>query len=74
MMIIALQFGRVLMVAWIGYSLFRLFAPHFLHQPPNDVFFSVNALAAFALGHLMDRALGVLRRRKAMNGGLEATN
>jgi hypothetical protein len=64
-MIIALQIGRVLMILWIGYALFQLFAPHVLHQPPNDVVASVNALAAFALGHLMDRALGVLRRRKA---------
>jgi hypothetical protein len=64
-MIIALQIGRVLMVVWIIYALFLLFAPHVLHQPPNDVVASVNALGAFALGHLMDRALGVLRRRKA---------
>jgi hypothetical protein len=64
-MIIALQIGRVLMIVWILYALFQLFAPHVLHQPPNDVFASVNALVAFALGNLMDRALGVLRRRKA---------
>jgi hypothetical protein len=65
MIIALLQFGRVLMVLWIIYALFQLFAPHVLHQPPNDVVASVNALVAFALGHLMDRALGVLRRRKA---------
>jgi hypothetical protein len=64
-MIIALHVGRVLMAVWIIYALFLLFAPHILHQPPNDVFASVNALVAFALGHLMDRALGVLRRRNA---------
>jgi hypothetical protein len=64
-MIIALQIGRVLMIVWIIYALFLLFAPHVLHQPPNDVVASVNALVAFALGHLMDRALGALRRRKA---------
>jgi hypothetical protein len=64
-MIIALQIGRVLMVLWVLYALFLLFAPHVLHQPPSDVFASVNALGAFALGHLMDRALGALRRRKA---------
>lgn len=64
-MITALHIGRVLMVLWILYSLFLLFTPHILHQPPNDVFASVNALVAFALGHLMDRALGVLRRREA---------
>lgn len=64
-MIIALNLGRALMVVWIIYALFLLFAPHVLHQPPHDVFASVNALVAFALGHLMDRALGALRRRKA---------
>ena len=64
-MIIALQIGRVLMVGWIVYALFQLFAPLILHQPPNDVVASVNALGAFALGHLLDRALGVLRRREA---------
>ena len=73
-MTIALQFGRVLMVAWIAYSLFQLFAPHVLHQPPNDVVASVNAVGAFALGHLLDRLLGVVRRRKAAAGGLEAVD
>jgi hypothetical protein len=65
MIIALLHIGRVLMVLWIIYALFQLFAPHVLHQPPNDIVASVNALVAFALGHLMDRALGVLRRRKA---------
>jgi len=67
-MIIALQIDRVLMIAWILYALFRLFAPHILHQPSNDVVASVNAVAAFALGHLMDRALGVLPRKAAVAG------
>jgi hypothetical protein len=75
-MIIALHVGRVLMVFWVLYSLFLLFAPHILHQPPNDVVASVNALVAFALGHLMDRALGVLRRRKAerLSAGVTAAD
>ena len=71
-MIIALQIGRVLMIAWIIYALFLLFAPHILHRPPNDVVASVNALVAFALGHLMDRALGLLRRRRAAAAGVAA--
>jgi hypothetical protein len=71
-MIIALQIGRLAMVAWILYSLFRLFAPHYLHQPPNDVVASVNALGAFVLGNLMDRALGALRRRKMAATDVEA--
>lgn len=71
-MIIALHVGRVLMVLWIFYALFQLFAPHILHQPPNDVFASMSALAAFVLGNLMDRALGVFRRRKAAAASIAA--
>jgi hypothetical protein len=74
MMIIALHVGRALMLVWIVYALFLLFAPHLLHQPPNDVFASVNALGAFALGHLMDRALGAWQRRKAAAAGAAATD
>jgi hypothetical protein len=64
-MIILLNVGRFLMVIWIIYALIRLFAPHFLHTPPDDASAAIQALVAFAVGHLMDRALGVLRRRKA---------
>jgi hypothetical protein len=73
-MMIALHVGRVLMMLWVIYALFLLFAPHILHQPPNDLVASVNALAAFALGHLMDRALGVLRRRKAASAEAAAAD
>jgi hypothetical protein len=74
MIIALLHVGRVLMVLWIIYALFQLFAPHVLHQPPNDVVASVNALIAFALGHLMDRALGVFRRRKAAAAAVAAAD
>jgi hypothetical protein len=63
--IILLNLGRLLMVAWIVYALFLLFAPHFLHTQPDDISAAVQAIVAFAMGHLMDRALGILRRRKA---------
>jgi hypothetical protein len=64
-MIAVLNLGRVLMGAWIAYALFLLFAPHVLHRPPQDVSASLQAIGAFALGYLLDRAVGVLRRRKA---------
>jgi hypothetical protein len=73
-MMIALHVGRVLMMLWVIYALFLLFAPHILHQSPNDLVASVNALVAFALGHLMDRALGVLRRRKAASAEAAAAD
>jgi hypothetical protein len=65
MMIILLNLGRLLMVAWVVYALYLLFAPHFLHTQPDDLSAAMQAIVAFALGHLMDRALGILRRRKA---------
>jgi hypothetical protein len=71
-MIIALHVGRLLMLGWLVYALFLLFAPHFLHTPPDDVSAAVQAIAAFALGHLMDRALGTLRRRKAARAAADS--
>lgn len=68
-MIILLNLGRLLMVAWIIYALILLFAPNYLHRPPDNLGASLQAVAAFVLGHLMDRAIGMLRRRKAMQAG-----
>jgi hypothetical protein len=45
----------------LGYSRSSCSLRTSCNQAPNDVVASVNALVAFALGHLMDRALGVLR-------------
>jgi hypothetical protein len=65
-MIMLLSLGRLLMVAWIVYALILLFAPQYLHRAPDNVGASIQAVSAFVLGHLMDRAIGLLRRRKAM--------
>ena len=65
-MIALLNIGRCLMVVWVCYALFLLFAPRYLHRPPHDLSASLQAIAAFAAGHLMDRAVGALRRREAM--------
>ncbi|MGD0501425.1 MAG: hypothetical protein ABSD02_01710 [Steroidobacteraceae bacterium] len=65
-MITLLNLGRLLMVAWIVYALVLLFAPQYLHRPPDNVVAAIQAVSAFLLGHLMDRAIGMLSRRKAM--------
>jgi hypothetical protein len=64
-MIAVLNIGRVLMMAWIAYALILVFEPALLRHAPDPIGGSVQALAAFGLGYLMDRALGLLRRRKA---------
>jgi hypothetical protein len=60
-----LNIGRLLMVAWILYALYLLFSPHFFHTPPHDLSAAAQAVGAFALGYLMDRVLGLVRRRRA---------
>jgi competence protein ComGC len=72
-MIAVLTLARWLMVLWIIYALIMLFAPHYLHQQPHDVSASIQAIGAFAAGYLMDRAVGMLRRRRAAreSAGLE---
>jgi hypothetical protein len=64
-MILVLNVGRVFMLAWIAYALVLLFAPGLLHEPPAPMSGTIQALVAFALGHLLDRALSAARRRKA---------
>jgi len=65
-MIILLNFGRALMVAWIVYALLLTFAPGVLHRPPDQIGGSIQALIAFGLGYLMDRALSFVHRRRAL--------
>jgi len=66
-MIILLNLGRALMVAWIGYALLLMFAPGLLHRPPDQISGATQALIAFGLGYFMDRALGVVLRRRAQS-------
>ncbi|HEX4151307.1 MAG TPA: hypothetical protein VHY75_03765 [Steroidobacteraceae bacterium] len=65
-MIMLLNLCRLFMVVWIIYALILLFAPHVVHRTPDPTAAAIQALVAFALGYLMDRVIGVLRRRKAM--------
>jgi len=58
--------GRFLMVGWVVYALLLIFAPQFIHQAPNQTRGIAQFVIAFLIGHLLDRALGFLRRRRAM--------
>ena len=64
-MIALLNLGRALMVVWIAYALLLLFAPGFVHRTADPIGGTIQALVAFGLGYLMDRALSIVLRRRA---------
>lgn len=64
-MILLLNLARLLMVLWIAYGLLLIFAPSIVHSPPNPTSGAVQAILAFAIGYLLDRALSAVLRRKA---------
>ena len=66
-MIVLLNLGRALMVLWIAYALLQLFAPDFVHRPADPIGAAIQALIAFGLGYLMDRALSIVLRRRALS-------
>jgi hypothetical protein len=66
-MIILLNIARFLMVLWIVYGLLLMFAPSVVHSQPNPASGAIQAIVAFAIGYLLDRALSVVLRRKAEN-------
>jgi len=66
-MIVLLNLGRALMVVWIGYALLLIFAPGLVHRPPDPIGGAIQALIAFGLGYLMDRALSIALRRRALS-------
>jgi hypothetical protein len=66
-MIVLLNIARLLMVLWIVYGLLLMFAPSVVHSQPNPAGGAIQAIAAFAIGYLLDRALSVVLRRKAEN-------
>jgi hypothetical protein len=55
------------MVLWIVYGLLLMFAPGVVHSQPNPSGGAIQAIVAFAIGYLLDRALSVVLRRKAEN-------
>ena len=64
-MIILLNIARMLMVLWIVYGLLLMFAPSVVHSQPNLASGAFQAIVAFAIGYLLDRALAVVLRRKS---------
>jgi hypothetical protein len=64
-MILLLNVARGLMVLWIAYGLILIFAPTVVHSSPNPASGAIQALAAFAIGYLLDRILWVVLRRRA---------
>ncbi|MDE2304004.1 MAG: hypothetical protein KGL34_00445 [Gammaproteobacteria bacterium] len=61
-----LNLGRALMALWLVYALILIFAPQILHRTPQPRDGIVQALAAYAIGFLLDRMLGRVRRRRAI--------
>jgi hypothetical protein len=68
MMVVILNIGRILMVLWVGYALLLLFKPDYLRHAAAPMLAIGQALIAFVIGHLLDRALGAYRRREAQRG------
>jgi uncharacterized membrane-anchored protein len=66
-MIVLLNLGRALMVVWIAYALLLVFAPGLVHRPADPIGGTIQALVAFGLGYLMDRALSIVLRRRALS-------
>jgi hypothetical protein len=64
-MIILLKIGRLVMVVWVIYGLLLIFAPNIVHKPPDQASGIIQVVIAYSLGYLMDRALGLVRRRRA---------
>ena len=70
-MILLLNLARLMMVLWIAYGLLLVFAPSVVHSPPKPVSGAIQAIIAFAIGYLLDRALSIVLRRKAANAASE---
>jgi uncharacterized protein YhhL (DUF1145 family) len=60
-----LNLGRMLMLLWVAFALVFLFRPSLVNLQPNATSAIIQAVVAFSLGHLIERALGALRRREA---------
>jgi hypothetical protein len=64
-MVILINVGRFLMLAWVLYALVLIWAPRLVHQSPNQMSGIIQVLVAFGIGHSLDRLLGAVRRRRA---------
>jgi hypothetical protein len=73
-MIILLNIGRLMMVAWVIYGLLLIFAPSVVHKPPDQWSGIIQVVIAYSLGYLMDRALGLVRRRRAEEAAVDGAS
>lgn len=74
-MTILLNMGRLAMLGWVVYGLVLIFAPSILHQPPDQMSGIIQVVVAYTVGYLLDRALSILRRRKAaLEAGTPSAN
>ncbi len=64
-MVVLINVGRFLMMAWVIYALLLILAPSVIHQTSNQTSGIIQGVIAFIIGNLLDRALGRLRRRRA---------
>jgi hypothetical protein len=72
-MILLLNIARGLMVLWVAYGLLLIFAPSVVHSSPNPTSGAIQAIAAFAIGYLLDRILSVVLRRRAADVDKQAS-
>jgi hypothetical protein len=56
---------RFAMLAWIVYGVLMIFAPSLIHHEPDAVSGIIQYLLAYGAGFLLDRLLGLVRRRRA---------
>jgi uncharacterized protein YhhL (DUF1145 family) len=66
-----LNLARMIMLVWVVFALVFLFRPSLLNLPPNPKSAIIQAVVAFALGHLIERALGASRRKQAETAATE---
>ena len=64
-MTILLNAGRALMVVWLVYGLALIFVPQLIHRTPDQTSGIIQVVAAYVLGFILDRILGIVRRRRA---------
>lgn len=61
------------MGVWVVYALLLIFAPGFIHRAPDPKSGTIQAVLAYLLGYLLDRALGAVRRRRSLLAAEPAT-
>ena len=70
-MVVLINICRLAMLGWIAYALVLIFAPSWLHHAPDQVGGIIQCVIAYTGGFLLDRLLGVLRRRRLAQANVE---